>query len=124
MITAIAHHIPGYWWIYIIGFPVAALIAFYVVTMVITRPLTTLLDMIPWEVWFVLVMLVGGSLTLFYYRHEWISEGYAKALADIKSANDEANSYANAGQKSVDACYAAGGDWDRDLRVCDHPANK
>ena len=63
--------------------------------------------------------VVGYAL---YYRHELIVQGEQRALEQVKDANDAERDHAVAAAKNVDDCYTAGGVWDRDVGVCNHPA--
>lgn len=53
--------------------------------------------------------------------HEWhviYVSGQRAALEQVEKANEQANKAANSGSTSVDACFAAGGTWDRATGVC------
>jgi uncharacterized protein (UPF0333 family) len=59
--------------------------------------------------------LVGGGV---YIRVTSYHQGEAAAVQTVKDANDVAQQRAQAAAQSVDDCYAAGGNWDRDRGVC------
>lgn len=79
-------------------------------------------SLIPWRVWLYAGLVVAALGVVAYYHHSWYDQGYDAEKAKIEAANKKANDDALTDQKNVDACYAAGGDWNRDRGVCDHPA--
>jgi hypothetical protein len=71
-------------------------------------------------------VLIGGAIAaglgwLAYEHHKILAEGAAQERQQIERANDEEMSRAVAAAKSVDACFAAGGTWDRDHGSCNKP---
>jgi Tfp pilus assembly major pilin PilA len=82
-----------------------------------------LLGLVPIKDWLylsVIAALVVGGL---YYEHTVYEQGYTAATTAITVANEKAQTNALKAQQPVDACFAAGGNWNNDLRVCEHPAN-
>ena len=64
----------------------------------------------------------GGLGWLAWERHELIIQGEAKAIEDVRKARCRRTLRAVTAAKTVDACYAAGGNWDRDNGLCNDPA--
>ena len=73
---------------------------------------------VPWQVWVFIIMLVAFVLALMYASHLGKLAGEQAVTEIINKANQEATDHANAEQTTVDACYAGGGTWDRDHRLC------
>ena len=61
---------------------------------------------------------------LAYEDHRVFTEGQNSALQKVEQANAKSQRTADRAAKSVDDCYAGGGDWDRSLGVCHHTAGK
>lgn len=75
---------------------------------------------VKWIIYGVIALaIVAGAL---YYRGVLIQKGHDQAIQEINDANNQEKKQADQGQYTVDQCYAAGGDWNRDNGVCDHPA--
>lgn len=72
-----------------------------------------------------IVFVVGAVCALIglglYTRSHLIAEGEQAALQKVESANAQAQDAAARAAQTVDACFNAGGAWDRDAGVC-HPA--
>ena len=70
--------------------------------------------------------IVGGVLALLGFgAHERLKgyqQGKTSAITKIEKANDEEMRRATSAAKTVDDCYSAGGDWDRELGLCKPPA--
>jgi hypothetical protein len=69
------------------------------------------------------VIVAGATGFLAYEHHKVYDEGYAAAISDVRAANAKSNAEASKGQSNVEACYIAGGTWDRDNGVCVRPAS-
>ena len=57
-------------------------------------------------------------------QHKSYVAGQQAAVQKVEQANVKAQQMADRAAKSVDACYADGGDWDRTRGVCHHAAGK
>jgi hypothetical protein len=69
------------------------------------------------------VIVAGAAGFLAYEHHKVYDEGYAAAITDIQTANAKSQAEAAKGQKNVEDCFTAGGNWDRDNGVCIKPAS-
>jgi len=72
------------------------------------------------------VFLYGGTaiaigLLALHERSVLINQGAQQAIEKVEKSNEQAKSAADAAQAKVDACYAAGGTWDRVNSVCLNP---
>ena len=74
-----------------------------------------------WKVDLFLVVVVGGLLTIIYYRQHWIDQGYNEALAKVKAAEAETAAYKKT-NGMIEACYAQNSNasvlWDRTQGKC------
>ena len=68
------------------------------------------------------VAIIGCCLALIgigaYERVKGYEQGKTSAITKIEKANDEEMRRATSAAKTVDDCYSAGGDWDRQLGLC------
>lgn len=75
-----------------------------------------------------IVAIAAGVLLLSTWalveRHRLIVEGEQRELKKIEDANNVAQKRAQDAADTVVACDRAGGDWNRDRGVCEHPAGK
>lgn len=62
----------------------------------------------------VIALIAFGS----YERLKGYSAGKTAAVEKIEKANELENARATSAAKTVDDCFAAGGDWDRAAGVC------
>lgn len=83
-----------------------------------------LIGLVPWRAWLVGAVVAGALGTVVYFHHEWIAEGYNKAIGAITDANNAEKKKADQGQQTVDDCYNAGGTWDRSNGVCVNAPSK
>ena len=75
--------------------------------------------------------LVGGIILVLaivalvaFERAQLINKGAQEATRKIEDANVQSENRADIGSDRVDHCFAAGGTWNRDNRVCDYPAGR
>ena len=68
------------------------------------------------------VAIIGSALALLAFgAHERLKgyeQGKTSAITKIEKANDEEMRRATSAAKTVDDCYSASGDWDRQLGLC------
>ena len=62
------------------------------------------------------VVAVLGWLA--YEHHEIFTSGEQAAIRRVEQANENARSKADQAAKTVDACFASDGDWDRAHGLC------
>ena len=77
-----------------------------------------ILKELPWRLWVIVIIALAIIIGLAVFHHKAYDAGKDAANNIINLANQKANDNANKGQKSVDDCYASGGNWDRDNGVC------
>lgn len=77
-----------------------------------------LLARVPWQAWLVAGVLASAGAFHLYATNAAYRAGRAETIKAITDANNAAKGKANEGIKDVDACFAAGGYWNRDRGVC------
>ena len=76
-----------------------------------------------WKAVLIAGFVAGGLAWLAWERHELILQGEHQAQQEIIDANDKAMALAISAAHTVDACFAAGGTWDRAAGLCLNPAH-
>lgn len=124
MILDMLSHVPAHIWFVFIVCAVIVMFTLALMEQMATRPLTMVLSFIPVWFWVLAIGVIGCFSYTLFQRETWYHEGYTAAITDIQAANEKELNDANTAQKPVDACFASGGDWNRERGVCEHPANK
>lgn len=74
-----------------------------------------------WRVGLIAAGLLGLSGWALWERHALLEEGRQRELTKIEDANHAAEHKADQGSNAVDDCFGAGGAWNRDDGMCEHP---
>lgn len=83
--------------------------------------LLALVRAVPLTAWIVAGVLVAAGLYHWHATSAAYQAGKAAATETIKAANEAAKDKADAAIQNVDACFEAGGTWNRAKGVCVRP---
>jgi hypothetical protein len=79
-----------------------------------------LLGLIPLRAWLLAGLFAAGAATAAYFLHAAYKRGETAAIATVERVNNANEDTANKTMDAIERCYATGGDWIREQRVCVH----
>lgn len=77
-----------------------------------------------WKLFLYGAIIAGVTGWGAYKWHEQYVRGEAAAIEQVEKANAESMAKAVAAAHTVDACFSAGGTWDRAAGLCLNPTGK